>query len=434
MSGWTSFRDSVSDAATGAAAGLGVGSLTGIPGLETVGGVLGGLTGGGGGGGGPSAPTPNPGIDQAAAANLALGRESLDFWKGVYADNKTRQAGIDDLSKQVTQQQMDIANKQQAQSDDYINYMKTTFRPIEQKLADEATNFNTDQKREELAGRASADVEQAAAASDAAARRDAARYGINPSDAAFSDMLAGSAYNKSMAKVGAANQARTAARAEGRALSFDVAGLGRGLPSAGTNASSVALQAGNSALNNAVVPTTVANQNAAAMQTGYNAGMTGASNSGNLLLGQFGAQAGIYGNELQANAIEQAGMYGAIGSALGAGAGLAARSSKKAKTDKKPVSEKRVLEAVKGLPTMESWRYKKGEGDGGKHVGPYAEDVHKKFGDRAAPGGGHLDLISMNGINLAATKALAKQVDKLAKDVVSLKRSAAARGLERRAA
>ena len=67
---------------------------------------------------------------------------------------------------------------------------------------------------------------------------------------------------------------------------------------------------------------------------------------------------------------------------------------------------------MKNLP-VEKWKYKEGEGDGGEHIGPYAEDVQKSMGDRVAPGGKVIDMISMMGVNLAATKALAKQVESL---------------------
>ena len=66
-----------------------------------------------------------------------------------------------------------------------------------------------------------------------------------------------------------------------------------------------------------------------------------------------------------------------------------------------PNSAMFVAEAVKATP-VSSWRYKDGQGDGGAHVGPMAQNVRKTMGETAAPGGKQIDLISMNGISMAA--------------------------------
>jgi hypothetical protein len=42
-----------------------------------------------------------------------------------------------------------------------------------------------------------------------------------------------------------------------------------------------------------------------------------------------------------------------------------------------------------------------------------AQDVNRTMGEKAAPGGTSLDPITMNGINMAATAALARKVDHL---------------------
>lgn len=58
-----------------------------------------------------------------------------------------------------------------------------------------------------------------------------------------------------------------------------------------------------------------------------------------------------------------------------------------------------------------SWMYKDGEGDENKHLGPMAQDVKKNMGEEAAPGGKKIDLVNLNGINMAATQELANKVD-----------------------
>lgn len=262
---------------------------------------------------GGSAPPPDPRIGVAAEQNAEVGREALAFSKQVYEEGKPRQAALDDLIDQVVKQQLRVGDKQEAASDDFLNYMKTTFRPIEQSLADEATAFDTEAKRSELAGRAAADVEQAAGISDASLRRDAARLGINPADAAFTDKLAGTGLNKAIIKVGAMNTARTQARAEGRALKFDVAGLGRGLPGAGATAAGVALNAAGNAGGTATIPGAAARSDAALAQQGFGTAISGNQSAGNLFGNVFDAQMSGFRADQQARAGTSAGVGTAVG-------------------------------------------------------------------------------------------------------------------------
>jgi len=259
------------------------------------------------------APAPDPRIGEAAQQNAEVGREALEFSKQVYEEGKPRQAEYDELIRQVVDQQMRIAGKQENASDDYISYMKSTFRPIEESLASDAMSFDTEAKRAELAGRAGADVEQAAAISDAGLRRDAARYGINPADAAFQDQMSGNALNKTIMKVGAMNNARTQARAEGRALKFDVAGLGRGLPGAGSTAAGVAINAGGNAAGTAALPGQAARSDAALAQQGFGTAIGANQSAGNLYSNVFGAQMEGYRADQQAKAGTAAGVGTAVG-------------------------------------------------------------------------------------------------------------------------
>lgn len=61
------------------------------------------------------------------------------------------------------------------------------------------------------------------------------------------------------------------------------------------------------------------------------------------------------------------------------------------------------------------WFYKKGEGDEGQHFGPMAQELNKNLGEEAAPTGKKVDLVSMNGANMAAIKHLGGEIEKLSK-------------------
>ncbi|MCK9382127.1 MAG: tail fiber domain-containing protein [Sulfuritalea sp.] len=250
----------------------------------------------------------------------------------------------------------------------------------------------------------------------AAAANGARTTGIDRSRALLSD-----SYNMRNATNAGVVNAMTTQRgmriqdnATGWAKKMDVAGLYRGMPGASTGAYSVATGAGNSAVNNTMAPGT-------AMVNGTTtaANLTGTGRS--LLQSGLGTVAGMQANNYN-TAQNSPSPLGGIGSMLGgaaslysafsAAAPLAAASSKKLKTDKKPVSAELITRGLQRIP-VEAWKYKDGEGDGGEHIGPYAEDVQREFGDRAAPGGKKIDLVTMNGLALAGIKSLADRLDKM---------------------
>lgn len=96
-----------------------------------------------------------------------------------------------------------------------------------------------------------------------------------------------------------------------------------------------------------------------------------------------------------------AGLAGSIG-----GAAIMA-SSKDFKEDKAPLDAEATLEAVRSLP-IEVWSYKHGIGDGGRHIGPYAEDFAERFGGD----GKTINVIDAVGASLASVKALADRLDR----------------------
>lgn len=263
----------------------------------------------------PDPPRPDPAIGAAAQGNVELGRESLAFQKEQFADAKARQEKFDPLVQRVADQQIRIGDKNEAAADDYLGYMKTVFRPMEESLAKDAMEFDTEGKRAELAGKAASEVEQGAALSDESARREAARYGINPGDGAFTDNLAGSNLNKTILKIGAMGDARTKARAEGRAFKFDVAGLGRGLPGAGATASNIALNAGRGSVDTGAMPLANARADIAQMGTGFTQAGQLNSSGGSLYSNVFDAQMKGYDAQQQA----RAGLYQGLGTAAGMG-------------------------------------------------------------------------------------------------------------------
>src|SRR5574341_1026388 len=85
----------------------------------------------------PKPPSEPQGLATAASESAALGRESLAFQKQVYQEEKVRQKELDALTGQVVRSYLDAQARETGRSDEYYNYMKSTFRPIEQSLAKE---------------------------------------------------------------------------------------------------------------------------------------------------------------------------------------------------------------------------------------------------------------------------------------------------------
>lgn len=351
-------------------------------------------------------PPPDPAIGQAAVENAEVAREVLAFNKQVYEEGKPRQAEYAKLVDKIVTQQMDLGEKSAALSQDYADYMKGTFRPIEQALADEAAEAGGLEDQETLAAEAGVDVSTNFEASRAAQLRDMSRVGANPNSGAYLSADTSSRVMEAASRAKAMNDARTQAKNLGWAKKMDVANVGRNLPSSQATSAGIALNAGNAATANAAAPTTMANQSAAQMNAGYGASVNANTAAGGLYQSQYDAQMRGWGAEQQANA----------GTAQGLGQ-LATvayfMSSKKLKHNKEKVSAEIILNGLKKLP-VEKWDYKKGVADEGKHIGAYAEDFQKEFG---VGDGKTISVIDAVGVSMAAIKGLSRQVDRIERNM-----------------
>lgn len=267
------------------------------------------------GGGKGGAPDSNPGMLASAEAAKEIGKmqqqtakESLDFYKAQYADMKP-------LLSKVLQGQVDSQEANDRRAGEYADYERNTFRPLEQKLVDQANAYNGDAKREELARTASADVGQAMDTARGQMGRQLAATGVKANSGRFAALNNQITMQEALAKAGAQNGARSQAEQLGYARMQDAASLGRGLASNASTAYSVGIQAGNSAGQTAQVGGNIMGQGYGT----YNNGMNGAASS-------YGTAGNIYGQEFNArmqgyNAQQQA--SGAMWSGLGQVAGMA---------------------------------------------------------------------------------------------------------------
>lgn len=338
------------------------------------------------------------GMNDAARRSADLGERAMNWYTEEYA----RQAPMRDRAAQradeVSLAQLDQMRRQTALTDEYAQRRRTVFDPLEDELVNDARSFDTEAKREELAGLARADTAQAFGNARGQLRRDLGRYGANPADGKFLGMTKDLATSEALADSFGRNKARSDATTLGRAMRYDAAALGRGLASNSATAAGLSINAGNAAAANGQVPVQLAQSGASMMGQGYDRAMQGYGQAGN-----------IYGN--QANIQQRAGDNSALWGTVGQVAGMFL-SDEKAKKDVKPVKGEVALSAARKMP-VKKWQYKKGHGDGGKHVGPMAQDAQAAMGDKAAPGGKQIDPISLAGVTLAAVQELDKKVTAL---------------------
>jgi hypothetical protein len=362
----------------------------------------------------PDVPQPDPAIGEAAKSNSALGKEALEFNKDQFYNYvRPRQEKQDVIAEKLVNQQMGISDKNELRADEAQGFYKETFQPIERKVASDAMDYDSPGRIAQQVGLASTDVKKSFDGARASGARSMAMMGINPNSGRFANMNNSLVNSEALATADAMTKARTAVVDKGISLRAGAANFGRNMPNTAASAYGSAVAAGSSASgigqnNNsaAIAGLGVANQ-------GYTMGMNGNSSSASILSGLYGNQVDAYKNQVAA--------YSANMQALGsvAGAGIAA-SSKDYKTDKQKLDTEKVADDVSSMP-VEKWKYKDGIADGGEHVGPYAEDFSKKFG---GPKNG-IDMITANGVNMAAIQGTLKKVERLTKEVKALKKARA---------
>ncbi|WP_029413762.1 hypothetical protein [Paracidovorax oryzae] len=216
----------------------------------------GGMTLEGGKGGGT--PAPDPRLVEAQVRNLGV----QDDMVRQIIQNTNDMAPI---QRQQTEFALDTSRKawEQSQQDrEYALGRRDQLTGQQDRMIQDAATFNTEAKREELAGQAAADVSQAYTGAQRTQAAEMARMGINPADGKY-----GATGNALVAQTGLAlaqakNGARTAARAEGRALTDRASNALAGYPTMGMQ--TTAATAGYGAAGQ-----TIANTGLAGLNAGY---------------------------------------------------------------------------------------------------------------------------------------------------------------------
>lgn len=305
--------------------------------------------------GGGSSPKPDPKIGEAALKSAEVG-EKLMGWM---------------------QDQAKITN-QWAEED--RSRWTDVFKPLQDQYISDAKSWDSAGRKNARAGAAQADTRIQARLTQGANERRAMALGVNPASGAFQSSQAKAGVDTSLAALGAGNIARRQVEQEAEGKMANAINMGSGL---------------------AVNPGTSMGISNGAMQSGASGAMSGYGQQGSLLNTQ-------YQQQMQAHQANQGGLASLFGG-LGSMAGLIFSSSKGVKTDKTKIPEGAALGAVRDMP-VEEWTYKPGAGDGGRHIGPYAEDFHKATGRGDGKSIPAQDLL---GVTLGAVRDLDEKVTRM---------------------
>ena len=253
-----------------------------------------------------SAPAPDPRLVEAQIRSMGI---QDDVIKRVMQQSEE----IQPLQKEQLQFGLDTARTAYDQSQQDRTWMldrRGSLTTMQDTLAQDARSFNTEDKANELAGKAMADVNQGFANADGQQTRALARMGVNPSSGKALAMGNQTAIAKATALAAAGSGARDRARTEGYALTDRAANALAGYPAMGMQATGAGAGFGASGTN-------IANQGLAGMNSGYGAAGTMAGQMGSNATGMFGAQASY-----KVGADKAAADANPMGALLGAGATL----------------------------------------------------------------------------------------------------------------
>lgn len=250
---------------------------------------------------------PDTSRADATADRLAgLSEEQLAWAKELWAETAPERAAASARAGAVSDAQLEGMRVATNQAQDYSNYERTTFRPLERQIVAEAQGFDSEANQSAAAGRATGDVRAAFDAQRDIAVRDATRMGFNPSDGNVMAAKATLDTGEALGVAAGANRAREQVKTIGRAMRQDAVNLGRNLASGQATQAGLAVTAGNSSANNAQLPIAATGAGAQIVNNGY----SGAQNG-------LGAAGNIFTNTARTRATDNSGAMGALGNVAG---------------------------------------------------------------------------------------------------------------------
>lgn len=353
-------------------------------------------------------------IGRAAKKQAELAEESLAWFKSEYAATEGDRLAAQKRANEIGDFQLGQMREQDQRADELYAFDKQYTRPIQERLATEALNYDTPERRQAAAAAAAADVQMASSNQQGVLSRNLARAGVNPAAAQSVQAQQAASLQTAANTAGAMNNARTQVENTGYQRMVGAANGGAQVAGRADQAAGMAGNAGTAAIG--------ASSAALGARTAGLGGMQTAYNSAGQMLGQSG---NLYAQNAQLKAQGDGAIWGALGQAAGmAGMYALGASDKNIKSGTgKKADGAAALEAIEATPVDAGWTYdpaKGGPDDGGQpHTGPMAQDVAATMGEKVAPGGKAIDLISMNGVTMAAVQEVSKRLKKIEQKVAA---------------
>lgn len=243
-----------------------------------------------------------------------IAKDQLNWAKEQYGKDQATIKPIIDQLVNTQKSQADWAKQQQ-------DFWTNTYKPMEQKFATDAANWDSPGRIARETGRSMANVAQQVQGARTAAEQELKDYGVNPNSGRFRATNLESRVQGGAAQAAAANQTREDIQNQGMALRAQAINIGRGYPGAVATTYGTAGNAGNSAISGVNTGTQVG---ASTMGTGpqyYGLGNQALNTWGNFSNNN-------YNNYLSGYQLANSPMSSGIGSALGLIGGAAASYAK----------------------------------------------------------------------------------------------------------
>lgn len=322
-----------------------------------------------------SAPPPDPRLIEAHIRSLGI----QDAMIQQIMENSNRLLPLQEEQMRFGLDTQRLAWNQAQEDRKFALEGRQQLRGLHNRLVADASSFNTDARREELAGQARADVAQAFGQARATNTRQMQRMGLNPNDGRSLAMGNQMAIAEASAAANAANKTRQAARLEGLAMTDRAVNALAGFPAMGMQATGAGAGYGVQGLN-------VANAALAGMNSGFGQAGGLAGQMGSSATSMWGAQANYHTNNQSQDTI--GGILGGLGGAamgfgnlFGKGAGGAAATTAATAI----LSDRRLKTAIrpegKHEPTgLTLYRFcYRGDPQMKEYVGVMADEVAQRY-------------------------------------------------------
>ena len=255
------------------------------------------------------APKPDPAVGEAARMQAQLAKESFDFYKTTYENDLRPMMQRDmELRQELQTRSLGIMDRQQAIADEQQALYRDTYMPVEQRAAQEAMGYDSDENVNRRMGIAAANVNQQFSNAQQQSARALARYGVNPNSSAFARENARLMSDQALAAAGAQTGAAFDTQDRAIALRAGVADRGRGVTGTVGNFLNSGSATGVNAGNTSSQGVQTFQQGTATRGQGFATAMQGYNNQANILNQDFQ-------NRLQAYNASQSGFNSLLGAA-----------------------------------------------------------------------------------------------------------------------